>query len=126
MGSQPGTQQRSEPFDGVDMNLVKPVTIFIVRILPVNVANAAVPVQDREDWTIVLMGRTTQFIWALGCGKKDHELFLFAIQILREVIERTGDVTLVTDGERCYGNILFEICHELARSGRRGPPSQVH
>ena len=33
---------------------------------------------------------------------------------LREVIARTGDVTLATDGERRYGNILFEICHEVA------------
>ena len=44
MGSQPGPQQRPEPFDSIDMNLVKSVAIFIARILPVAVADAAVPV----------------------------------------------------------------------------------
>jgi hypothetical protein len=84
-----------------------------------------VPVQDCEGWTIVLMDRATRFIWALGCGKKDRQLFFWAIQILRDVIERTDDVTLVTDGERRYGNLLFEICHEVVRSGQRGRPPKV-
>jgi hypothetical protein len=44
MGSQPGPQQRPEPFDSIDMNLVKSVAIFIARILPVAVADAAMPV----------------------------------------------------------------------------------
>ena len=84
-----------------------------------------VPVQDCEGWTIVLMERASRFIWALGCGKKDRQLFFWAIQMLRDVIERTGDVTLVTDGERRYGNLLFEICHEVVRSGQRGRPPKV-
>jgi transposase-like protein len=70
-----------------------------------------VAVEDCEGWTIVLMERASRFIWA--------------IQILRDVIERTGDVTLVTDGERRYGNLLFEICHEVVRSGQRGRPPKV-
>jgi transposase-like protein len=84
-----------------------------------------VPVEDCEGWTIVLMERASRFIWALGCGKKDRTLFFWAIQILRKVIERTGDVTLVTDGERRYGNLLFEICHEVVRCGQRGRPPKV-
>ena len=84
-----------------------------------------VPVEDCEGWTIVLMERASRFIWALGCGKKDRKLFFYAIQIFRNVIERTGDVTLVTDGERRYGNILFDICHEVARCGQRGRPPKV-
>ena len=76
-----------------------------------------VPVEDCEGWTIVLMERASRFIWALGCGKKDRTLFSWAIQILRDIIERTGEVTLVTDGERRYGNLLFEICHEVVRAG---------
>jgi len=84
-----------------------------------------VPVEDCEGWTIVLMDRATRFIWALGCGKKDRQLFIWAIQMLRDVIERTDDVTLVTDGERRYGNLLFEICHEVVRSGQRGRPPKV-
>ncbi len=84
-----------------------------------------VPVEDCEGWTIVLMERATRFIWALRCGKKDRKLFFWAIQILRRVIECTGDVTLVTDGERRYGNLLFEICHEVVRCGQRGRPPKV-
>ncbi|MGB8328860.1 MAG: hypothetical protein WCE62_01940 [Polyangiales bacterium] len=84
-----------------------------------------VPVEDCEGWTIVLMERASRFIWALGCGKKDRTLFLWAIQILRNIIERSGEVTLVTDGERRYGNLLFAICHEVVRAGQRGRPPKV-
>lgn len=84
-----------------------------------------VPVEDCEGWTIVLMERASRFIWALGCGKKDRTLFFWAIQILRTIIERSGEVTLVTDGERRYGNLLFEICHEVVRAGQRGRPPKV-
>jgi hypothetical protein len=31
----------------------------------------------------------------------------------------------VTDGERSYGNLLFEICHQVMRSGQRGRPPKV-
>lgn len=84
-----------------------------------------VAVQACEGWTIVLLERASRFIWALACGEKDRELFLSAIQVLGKVIERTGDVTLITDGERRYGNLLFEICHEVVRSGQRGRPPKV-
>jgi transposase-like protein len=84
-----------------------------------------VPPEDSEGWTIVLMDRATRFIWALACGKKDRDLFLYAIQIVSDVIRRTGDVTLITDGERRYSLILFEICQELFYSGRRGRPRRV-
>ncbi len=84
-----------------------------------------VPVENCEGWTIVLMDRASRFLWTLECGQKDKELFLKVIQILKEVIDQTGDVTLLTDGERRYGNILFEICHEVVRSGKRGRPSKI-
>lgn len=84
-----------------------------------------VPVEDCEGWTIVLMERARRFIWALGCGKKDRTLFFWAIPILRTIIERRGEVTWVTDGERRYGNLLFEICHEVVRAGQRGRPPKV-
>jgi transposase-like protein len=84
-----------------------------------------VPVEDCEGWTIILMERSTRFIWEMRCGKKARELFLQVIQTLSELIKQTDAVTLVTDGERRYGNILFEICHEVVRSGKRGRPPQV-
>lgn len=83
------------------------------------------PVEDCKGWTVVLMERASRFIWALECGKKDRTLFLKAMKILKKIIRRTGDLTLLTDGERRYGNILFEICHEVVRSGQRGRPPRV-
>ncbi|CAK0765375.1 transposase [Gammaproteobacteria bacterium] len=83
------------------------------------------PVEDCEGWTIVLMERASRFIWELRCGKKDRTMFFYALQLLRIVIERTGDVTLLTDGERRYGNILFEICQEVIRDGKPGRPPKV-
>ncbi|HJW29648.1 MAG TPA: IS1 family transposase [Saprospiraceae bacterium] len=84
-----------------------------------------VPPADAEGWTVVLMDRASRFIWALTCGKKGRALFLSAIQILSDIISRTGDITLLTDGERRYSLLLFEICQELFRSGRRGRPRRV-
>ena len=66
------------------------------------------------------MDRASRFIWEMSCGKKDKALFETAIERLAELIEKTEDLTLVTDGERRYGKILFEICHELLRTGKVG------
>ncbi len=87
--------------------------------------NRNVPVEDCEGWTIVLMDRASRFIWKLECGKKDSNMFLSAIQTLADVIERTKDTTLVTDGERRYGKILFQICNEIVYSGKPGRPPTV-
>ncbi len=84
-----------------------------------------VPVEECEGWTIVFMDRATRFIWEMKAGKKDRTLFFWGIKMLKQVIERTQDVTLVTDGERRYGKILFEICHEVVRSGALGRPPKV-
>jgi hypothetical protein len=75
-----------------------------------------------EGWTIVLMERGSRFLWELNCGPKDQQLFQQALQRLVGVIEQTEDLTLLSDGERRYGNILFSICHELLRDGRPGRP----
>lgn len=84
-----------------------------------------VPIEECEGWTIVLMDRASRFIWDIKCGKKDSRLFNEAIQTLTQVIEQTNDITLLTDGERRYGNILFDICHEILRVGKRGRPPKV-
>ncbi len=83
------------------------------------------PPSESEGWTIVLMDRASRFIWTLECGKKDERLFKNAIRILLKVIRKTDDLTLLTDGERRYGNILFEICYELLRTGKRGRPRKT-
>ena len=69
--------------------------------------------------------RASRFIWALECGKRDERLFKNAMRILLKVIRKTDDLTLLTDGERRYGNILFEICYELLKTGKRGRPRKT-
>jgi transposase-like protein len=80
---------------------------------------------ESKGWTIVLMDRATRFIWEMGCGRKDRKLFKQAIRQLCRVMKQTDDLTLLTDGERRYGNILFEICHQVLRKGTRGRPKKT-
>ncbi|VTR64712.1 conserved hypothetical protein [Desulfosarcina cetonica] len=84
-----------------------------------------VPPEESSGWTIVLMDRASRFIWEMSCGKKDRSLFEKAIKTLAELVNQTEDITLLTDGERRYGKILFEICHELLQTGMRGRPRKV-
>jgi len=83
------------------------------------------PALESEGWTIMLMERRSRFIWELSCGEKTEELFNTDIETLSKVIRQTNDTTLLTDGERRYGNVLFEICKELYRDGNPGRPKSV-
>lgn len=76
-------------------------------------------------WTIVLMDRASRFIWDMKCGQRTRSLFQAAMETLQQVIEQTQDLTLVTDGERRYGNLLFEICRQALRTGKVGRPRQT-
>jgi hypothetical protein len=78
-----------------------------------------------QGWTIVLMDRATRFIWDMHCGRKERKLFKQAMQLLCEVIQQTSDLTLLTDGERRYGSLLFEICSDVLRNGKRGRPKKT-
>ena len=62
---------------------------------------------ESQGWTIVLMDRATRFIWDMHCGRKNRKMFKKAMSLLCQVIEHTGDLTLLTDGERRYGSLLF-------------------
>jgi len=84
-----------------------------------------VPPEESSGWTIVLMDRASRFIWEMSCAKKDRSLFKKAIKTMAELVDQTEDITLLTDGERRYGNILFEICHELLRTGKPGRPRKT-
>ena len=53
-----------------------------------------------QGWTVVLMDRATRFLWDMHCGRKDRKMFRKAMGLLCQVIEQTGDLTLLTDGER--------------------------
>lgn len=80
------------------------------------------PPSESEGWTIALMDRASRFIWELSCGERETELFENAMETLANVISQTGDLSLVTDGERRYGNLLFDICQEVVRTGKVGRP----
>jgi hypothetical protein len=64
-------------------------------------------------------------MWELQCGRKDRKLFQQAMRLLCDVIQQTSDLTLLTDGERRYGSLLFEICSEVLRNGKRGRPKKT-
>jgi hypothetical protein len=82
------------------------------------------PAHLSEGWTIVLMDRASRFIWELQCGERDADLFKQAMTTLTQVIDQTADLSLFTDGERRYGNLLFEICQEVIRTGQVGRPKK--
>ena len=69
------------------------------------------------------MERGSRFLWELHCGRKDQQLFEKALQCLAQVIEQTDSLSVsLTDGERRYGNLLFEICYDIIRNGKPGRP----
>jgi len=80
---------------------------------------------ESEGWTILLMDRASRFIWEMQCGRREKQLFKNVIDHLSRIIEQTDDLTLMTDGERRYGNLLFDICHEEIHTGKRGRPRKT-
>ena len=83
------------------------------------------PPDAAVGWTIVLMDRATRFIWELQCGPREQSLFETAMQLLSQVIAQTGDLTLLTDGERRYGQVRFTLCWEARHTGQVGRPRHV-
>src|SRR6266567_2145470 len=84
-----------------------------------------VPPDQSRGWTILLMDRASRFIWELDCGKKDRRLFKKAMKTLDQIARQTHDLSIFTDGERRYGNLLFEICYDLVKDGRPGRPKKT-
>ena len=83
------------------------------------------PAAASEGWTVVLMDRASRFIWELQAGERESQLFQQAMETLARVVEQTQDLTLFTDGERRYGNLLFELCQEVIRTGQVGRPKKL-
>src|SRR5713101_4100001 len=74
---------------------------------------------------MVLMDRASRLLWEMAGGRKDRKLFKHAMRLLCDVIQQTGDLTLLTDGERRYGSLLFELWSEALRTGKRGRPKKT-
>lgn len=81
------------------------------------------PAAESEGWTVVIMERASRFLWTLQCGQRDQELFTQAIHDICQVIAQTADLTLLTDGERRYGNFLFAACCRALYTGKPGRPA---
>ena len=78
------------------------------------------PAHESEGWTAILMERGSRYILESKCGFKDEELFKSVIKDLAKMAEKTNDLTLLTDGERRYSKILFELCNEkISTKGNR-------
>jgi hypothetical protein len=86
-----------------------------------NVGENVAP-DESLGWTIALQDRASRWLWELDCGKREQSLFQQAIETLWEVIDQTNDVSLVTDGERRYGNLFFDLCCAIGRTGKPGRP----
>ncbi len=83
------------------------------------------PPDESIGWTVVLMDRASRFIWELRCGRKDRKLFKKALGTLERLVNQTQNLSLIMDGERRYGNVLFDICHEVIRNGKKGRPRKT-
>lgn len=84
-----------------------------------------VPPYESPGWTILLMGRAIRLIWKLDCSPKDRKLFKKDIATLEQIVSRTHDLSLLTDGERRCGTLLFEVCYEWVKNGKRGRPKKT-
>jgi hypothetical protein len=72
----------------------------------------------------LLRDRASRFIWEVDCGKKDRRRFQKAIKTLDKIARQTHDLSIFTDGERRYGNLLLAIGHELGKNGKPGRPKK--
>ncbi len=69
--------------------------------------------------------RQTNCSLLLPSREKCRKLFQKAIKSLDRIARQTHDLSIFTDGERRYGNLLFEICHELVNNGKPGRPKKT-
>ena len=84
-----------------------------------------VPPEQSRGWPIWLMDRASRFIWEFACGKRDRRRFQKAIKTLDKIARQTHDRSILTDGERRYGNLLLEICYALGHNGNPGRPKKT-
>ena len=78
-----------------------------------------------KGWTAVIIERSSRFIVEQKCGEKDANLFKTVMETVSTYVDNTNDLTFLSDGERRYGNTLFDICSEVLQTGKRGRPPQV-
>ncbi|MBD3822758.1 MAG: IS1 family transposase [Thiotrichales bacterium] len=68
-----------------------------------------IPAADSEGWTMVIMERSSRYLLEMECGVKEQALFT---RVLTDLLSYSADdITFFSDGERRYGNTLFELCN---------------
>lgn len=83
------------------------------------------PPDESEGWTATVMDRASRFILDQQCGVKDEHLFLSVMEEVAELARQTDELTFLSDGERRYGNVLFNLCFRTLRTGKRGRPPRT-
>ena len=80
---------------------------------------------ESEGWTAVIMERASRFIVDQRCGRKNAAMFKSVMKTVCKYLKRTEDLTFLSDGERRYGNMLFDLCSVTLQTGKRGRPARV-
>jgi len=80
---------------------------------------------ESKGWTAVVMDRASRFSVDQRCGKKNAVFFKSVMGTVCKFVRRTGDLSFLSDGERRYGNTLFDLCSEVLQTGKRGRPAKV-
>ena len=78
-----------------------------------------------EGWTAVIIDRSSRFIIDQQCGAKDAALFKSVMGTVCQYISQTQQLSFFSDGERRYGNTLFDLCAQTLRTGKRGRPGKT-
>lgn len=80
---------------------------------------------DSVGWTTIILERSSRFLVDQQCGRKDATLFNKVMGSVAEYVKHAQDTTFLSDGERRYGNTLFELCAQTVRTGKRGRPRKT-
>jgi hypothetical protein len=80
---------------------------------------------ESQGWTAVIMDRASRFIIDQRCGRKSAGIFKSVMKTVCRYVGATKDLSFLSDGERRYGNMLFDLCSETLRTGKCGRPAKV-
>ena len=78
-----------------------------------------------QGWTAVIMDRASRFIVDQQCEVKDIELFKSVMGTVCQYIAQTQQLSFFSDGQRLYGNTLFDLCAQTLHTGKRGRPCKT-
>ena len=80
---------------------------------------------ESQGWTAVIMDRASRFIIDQRCGKKSAKIFKLVMKTVCRYVRKINDLSFFSDGERRYGNMLFDLCSETLHTGKSGRPPKV-